>query len=173
MFNIMPSSHCKKDLKLKKDLIFSCLAFWISVISHFLTLRMYINIFISEHQNNVFLLTKTLNKNIQKVGFAQKETAEYRKWAQSLLFVDLCESQLCVDLYEEILFSFLSLDLLLLLGCANKTPWYTTELISRETTKELSPPSPERNKKNFFYVKVGPNWSFISIKWKELTFIIS
>ena len=30
-------------------------------------------------------------------------------------------------------------------GCwANKTPWYMTELISKETTSELSPESPER-----------------------------
>ena len=120
-------------------------------------------------KNNVSLLTKTLNKNIQKVGFAQKETAEYRKWAQSLLFVDLCESQLCVDLYEEILFSFLSLDLLLLLGCANKTPWYTTELISRETTKELSPPSPERNKNILKHFKGRPQLELYFDQITELT----
>ena len=29
-------------------------------------------------------------------------------------------------------------------GWANNTPWYMTELISRETTSELSPDSPEK-----------------------------
>ena len=28
------------------------------------------------------------------------------------------------------------------LGCAKRTPWYITELISRDTTNELSPESP-------------------------------
>ena len=31
-------------------------------------------------------------------------------------------------------------------GCANRTPWYITELISNETTKELSPDSPVKHK---------------------------
>jgi hypothetical protein len=29
-------------------------------------------------------------------------------------------------------------------GCAKRTPWYITELISRDTTRELSPDSPGR-----------------------------
>ena len=33
-------------------------------------------------------------------------------------------------------------------GCANNTPWYMTELISNDTTKELSPDSPENKTVN-------------------------
>ena len=38
---------------------------------------------------------------------------------------------------------FRSLDTLARDGWANNTPWYITELISSDTTKELSPESPE------------------------------
>ena len=33
-------------------------------------------------------------------------------------------------------------------GWANNTPWYMTELISKDTTKELSPDSPENKTEN-------------------------
>ena len=33
-------------------------------------------------------------------------------------------------------------------GWANNTPWYMTELISKDTTKELSPDSPENKMEN-------------------------
>ena len=36
-------------------------------------------------------------------------------------------------------------------GWANNTPWYMTELISKDTTKELSPDSPENKMENTIY----------------------
>ena len=37
-------------------------------------------------------------------------------------------------------------------GWANNTPWYMTELISKDTTKELSPDSPENRNKNIIWI---------------------
>ena len=42
---------------------------------------------------------------------------------------------------------FRSFTLLRDAGCANRTPWYMTELISKETTNELSPDSPVKEQK--------------------------
>ena len=42
---------------------------------------------------------------------------------------------------------FRSLETLERDGWANNTPWYITELISNDTTKELSPESPAKMKK--------------------------
>ena len=40
-------------------------------------------------------------------------------------------------------------------GCANRTPWYITELISNETTKELSPDSPVNIEKDKTYFTIS------------------
>ena len=49
---------------------------------------------------------------------------------------------------------FRSLETLERDGWANNTPWYITELISNDTTKELSPESPEKIKKNAHLVRI-------------------
>ena len=52
---------------------------------------------------------------------------------------------------------FRSLETLERDGWANNTPWYITELISNDTTKELSPESPAKMKKKAHLIRVHIN----------------
>ena len=52
---------------------------------------------------------------------------------------------------------FRSLETLERDGWANNTPWYITELISNDTTKELSPESPAKMKKKAYLIRVHIN----------------
>ena len=68
-------------------------------------------------------------------------------WTSLLLLLSFPVEAACAVLADEEI-----LDEPREVGWANNTPWYMTELISRDTTKELSPDSPEnikRENKNF------------------------